>query len=111
MQNSKRLCKEVEKTCSRRCVQSNVVNSPDSCDGTHANIGFSSEKLEGRVEDKRENYVGKKITIHDNRGICAHAGRCTDGVAAVFRLKEEPWIHPDAASVGEIIATIQQCPY
>ena len=80
------------------------------CDGTHAKIGFSSMKLEGRVEDKRDNYKGKKITIHDNRGICAHAGRCTDGLAAVFRLNEEPWIHPDAASPDEIIATIQKCP-
>jgi len=80
------------------------------CDGTHSKIGFSSAKLEGRVEDKRDNYVGKNITIHDNRGICAHAGRCTDGLAAVFHLKEEPWIHPDSASVDEIIKTIQKCP-
>ena len=80
------------------------------CDGTHAKIGFSSAKLDGRVEDNRENWQGKKITIHDNRGICAHAGRCTDGLPSVFRLKEEPWIHPDAASADEIIATIQNCP-
>jgi len=80
------------------------------CDGTHSKIGFSSAKLEGRVKDKRDNYVGRHITIHDNRGVCAHAGRCTDGLAAVFHLKEEPWIHPDDASVDEIIKTIQKCP-
>jgi len=28
----------------------------------------------------------------------------------VFRLKEEPWIHPDAASVDEIISSIKKCP-
>ena len=80
------------------------------CDGTHAKIGFSSAKLEGRVEDKRENYEGESITIHDNRGICAHAGRCTDGLPSVFRLNQEPWIEPRGASRDQIIATVQECP-
>ena len=50
------------------------------CDGSHKKIGFSSAKLEGRIEDKLADHEGSGITIHDNRGICAHAGRCTDGL-------------------------------
>ena len=80
------------------------------CDGTHSKIGFSSEKLDGRVEDKRENCESTDITIHDNRGICAHAGYCTDGLPSVFRLKQEPWIDPRGASQKEIVAAIQKCP-
>jgi CDGSH-type Zn-finger protein len=80
------------------------------CDGTHQSNGFSSDKQDDRAKDQRDNYVGKQITIHDNRSICAHAGRCTDGLAAVFHLREEPWIYPDSATREEIISTIKTCP-
>ncbi len=80
------------------------------CDGTHSKNGFSDAKLDGRADDKRESYQGKQINIHDNRGICAHAGRCTDGLASVFRLNQEPWIDPDGALRDKIIETIKQCP-
>ena len=80
------------------------------CDGTHSKNGFSDAKLDGRADDKRESYQGKQINIHDNRGICAHDGRCTDGLASVFRLNQEPWIDPDGALRDKIIETIKQCP-
>jgi CDGSH-type Zn-finger protein len=90
-----------------RCGRS--ANKP-FCDGTHSKIGFSSAKLKGRIADRRGNYEGEKITIHDNRGICAHSGRCTDGLPQVFRLKQEPWIDPEGATPDEITATIRRCP-
>ena len=80
------------------------------CDGTHAKIGFSDEKTKGRTEDRRDNYPGKSITIHDNRGICAHAGLCTDGLPAVFQLEHEPWIDPNATQNEEIVAIVKRCP-
>lgn len=91
------------------CRCGGSANKP-FCDGSHTKNGFSDAKLDGRVEDKRENYQGKQITIHDNRSICAHAGRCTDGLASVFRLNQEPWIDPDGALRNMIIETIKQCP-
>src|SRR4030042_1121367 len=74
-----------------RCGGSN--NKP-FCDGTHGKNGFTDKKLTDGSLNQRNNYVGKKITIHDNRGICAHAGFCTDNLASVFSLKQEPWINP-----------------
>ena len=90
-----------------RCGGSN--NKP-FCDGTHGTNGFTDKKLTDGKWNFRQDYVGKTITIHDNRGICAHAGECTSNLAKVFKLKEEPWIDPDGATAEEIIATINRCP-
>ncbi|WP_445476326.1 CDGSH iron-sulfur domain-containing protein [Methanococcoides methylutens] len=90
-----------------RCGQSS--NKP-FCDGTHVKAGFTGEKLEGRQPDKVDDYVGKEITIHDNRGVCSHRGYCTDNLPSVFRMKQEPWIDPDGASVEDIIRVVEMCP-
>ena len=80
------------------------------CDGSHVGIGFSEEKLEGHAEDQRDVYEGKNITIYDNRGICFHAGFCTNDCPAVWRGNTEPWIDADGADVEKVIAAIQKCP-
>jgi CDGSH-type Zn-finger protein len=90
-----------------RCGGSN--NKP-FCDGTHRTNGFSDRKLADPANDTRSSYAGKRITILDNRALCAHAGYCTDGLKAVFRYREEPWIDPDGAAAQEVIATIRRCP-
>ncbi len=80
------------------------------CDATHKKNGFSGEKVSDGSADQRDDYRGKRITIHDNRAICAHAERCTDGLASVFKYGSEPWIDPDGAQVQAIIETIRACP-
>jgi CDGSH-type Zn-finger protein len=80
------------------------------CDGTHILIGFDDRKLTDGASNHRKNYVGRRITIHDNRGICSHAGYCTDNLKTVFREDAEPWIDPDGVAVEEVIATIRKCP-
>lgn len=87
------------------------------CDGTHGTIGFSSlnktlneNDNEKRIKDKRRNYFGKEITIHDNRKICSHAAECVDNLPSVFKLNERPWIDPDGARIQEVINTIRKCP-
>ncbi len=80
------------------------------CDGTHLRIGFRGDKSEDRVPNRLDDYIGKEITIHDNRGVCAHSGRCTDNSPAVFRMGSEPWIDPDADGSEKTANTIKTCP-
>lgn len=80
------------------------------CDGTHRRNGFTDANLADPAKNKRVAYVGKAITIFDNRAICAHAGACTEGLKEVFREEGDPWIDPDGASIAQVIATIGKCP-
>ena len=80
------------------------------CDGTHSTNGFRDKNLADPAKNKRDSYAGRKITIYDNRAICAHAGFCTEGLKEVFREDAQPWIDPDGAAVEKIIATIERCP-
>jgi len=80
------------------------------CDGSHITTGFEDVKKDNRVQDRRDSYQGKKITIHDNRGICSHAGYCTDNLPLVFRTGIKPWIDPEGASPRDIKKIIKMCP-
>ena len=80
------------------------------CDGTHAKIGFTDRRETRKQIDRRRAYVGREITINDNRAICAHAGFCTDALKGVFASRRKPWIMPDEAGVEEIVATVLRCP-
>jgi CDGSH-type Zn-finger protein len=80
------------------------------CDNTHREIGFSGERESDRSNDRRRSYVGKKITIHDNRCACSHARFCVNELPSVFRLGERPWIDPDGADPDRIIEVIEKCP-
>jgi len=100
-------CASVRGVALCRCGGS--ANKP-FCDGTHGINGFTDKRIADDSRNRRVNFVGMHITIHDNRGICAHAGICTDRLKSVFRMRQEPWIDPNGASTEEIIATIKECP-
>ena len=69
-------------------------NTKPYCDGTHLRNGFTDTKESDREPDRVDTYVGKHITIHDNRGVCAHRGYCTDELPSVFRRGEMISISP-----------------
>ena len=60
--------------------------------------------------NQTDDYEGKDVTIHDNRGICSHIGLCTDNLKKVFRLREEPWVYPDAETAEKIAEQVKKCP-
>lgn len=80
------------------------------CDGTHKKIGFSGKRERSGPHGPTEDYAGRDITIHDNRSVCAHIGRCTEGSPAVFRMKKEPWIDPGGGERDKTAATVKMCP-
>jgi CDGSH-type Zn-finger protein/truncated hemoglobin YjbI len=90
-----------------RCGRS---ESKPFCDGTHAELQFSGEKDPRRVADRRDRYDGQRITMFDNRGICAHSGFCTNRVPNAFRTDQEPFIAASGARFDDLVKAAQQCP-
>ncbi len=80
------------------------------CDGNHRNVDFHDTKLTDGERDFRTDYEGEAVTVHDNRGICAHIGYCTDQLPDVFRTGIEPWIDPDGAPGERVAEQTRRCP-
>jgi CDGSH-type Zn-finger protein len=80
------------------------------CDGTHARVGFSGDKDPKRVPDRRDTYVGQPLTVFDNRSVCQHSGYCTDRLATVFQVDQEPFVTPSGGRMDEIMRAVRDCP-
>ncbi|HWD08263.1 MAG TPA: CDGSH iron-sulfur domain-containing protein [Actinomycetota bacterium] len=80
------------------------------CDGSHARVGFTGDKDPKRVPDRRDSYVGQQVTVLDNRGVCQHAGFCSDRLPEAFRVHQEPFIAPSGGRMDEIIRAVRDCP-
>src|SRR5262249_13242373 len=90
-----------------RCARSQTL---PWCDGTHAAIGFNDRKHADRVADRLDSYPARQFTILDNRGICAHSGRCTDALPTGFRAGAEPFVAPAGGRSDDILRALQSCP-
>ncbi|MDA0798180.1 MAG: CDGSH iron-sulfur domain-containing protein [Chloroflexi bacterium] len=93
------------------CRCGGSANKP-FCDGTHRRNGFVGEEVADRAptSTRREVFRAPGITIFDDRSICAHIGNCTDNLAQVFKLGQEPWIDPAGATPEAIANVINTCP-
>jgi CDGSH-type Zn-finger protein len=80
------------------------------CDGNHRDTGFRSARLTDGELDERKDFAGDEVTVHDNRGICAHIGYCTDQLPEVFKMGEEPWIEPEGAPAVRVAEQTRRCP-
>jgi CDGSH-type Zn-finger protein len=85
-------------------------SSKPFCDGTHARIGFRSDRSPDHTPDGVVDYAGAEITVHFNHLQCSAAEECARGLPAVFRHHEDPWIQPNSAPAEKIIEVIQRCP-
>ena len=73
-------------------------------------IGFDDSPDPDRVPDRLDEYPGSKVTVSDNRGICSHAGFCTDNLPKVWLSGVEPWIDANGESVDEVVRVARMCP-
>ncbi|MBA3248783.1 MAG: CDGSH iron-sulfur domain-containing protein [Geodermatophilaceae bacterium] len=90
-----------------RCGESGIK---PTCDGTCHRIEFTTAKDPDRVADRRDSYVGQSVTVLDNRGTCQHSGLCTERLASVFHLGEEPFVTPSGGRLDEIVRAVRDCP-
>jgi len=58
----------------------------------------------------RKSYEGQLVTVSFDPDVCQHSGNCVRGLSAVFDTKRSPWIDPDGASAGAVIAQVARCP-
>jgi len=58
----------------------------------------------------KSEYTNGEVTITWEPGRCIHCGNCANGLPAVFKPREKPWIDPLAASTAEIIEQVNKCP-
>lgn len=80
------------------------------CDGSHVGIGFSSRRNWKPGAGRLIDHVGARVTIHDNRALCAHVEYCVLELPSVFDRSKRPWVDPDGATAEEIIALCRKCP-
>ena len=58
----------------------------------------------------RRTYAGAEVDVSYDAEVCIHAAECVKGLPEVFDTKARPWIQPDNAPAGELVAQVARCP-
>jgi uncharacterized Fe-S cluster protein YjdI len=59
---------------------------------------------------ERKAYTGAEVVVTFYAEICQHSGKCVRGLPEVFDVRRRPWIDPDAAPAGDVVAAVERCP-
>ena len=55
-------------------------------------------------------YSNGEVTIVWQPHLCIHSGICAQGLPAVFRPQERPWIKVDEAKTEDLVNQVKNCP-
>jgi len=58
----------------------------------------------------RKTYTGKDLDVTFDADVCTHCGNCTRALNAVFDIHRRPWVLPDNADAGHVVAAVLNCP-
>jgi CDGSH-type Zn-finger protein len=81
------------------------------CDGTHNRNGFDGtdgETATTAYAERSTGLGGTRITIHDDRSICVHAGFCGNRVTNVWKMAGA--VDDDTVVRAQVMAMIEKCP-
>lgn len=62
------------------------------------------------TQKRIQTYSAPGITVRFDPNLCYHTAVCLKSLPAVFDVRRRRWIQPEAASVDEVIATVEKCP-
>ena len=78
------------------------------CDGTHAD-GFDGAEAAptDAYADRARDYPGTGADVHDDRGICSHAGFCATKARNVWKMTQQS---DDTDVRSQMVAMVERCP-
>lgn len=86
------------------------MNATDATGATGATGATNAASGEAQpAPQKQRVYRTDQIAVSWNPGACIHSRRCVQGLPAVFRPAERPWVRVDAATADEIAEVVARC--